>query len=156
MPKSRHKNYKLQRIIDDIKSVRLKEVNDIFLTDDNPAENIEYFTELLNAITKEKLNKISYFCTVSVKSMTDYSITKLMKKAGFNRVFLGVENLYQKNLKNLNKKSNEKIINFDNRPYGDYVSGILYLLSTTARRHRLCPYGDLQRQRKHRWYSAGR
>lgn len=109
MPQARYNAFSLERVIKDIKSARTRGVKSIFFTDDNPAMHPEQFKKFLRRIKKEKLDDIYYSGMVSTKSMSDFETTKLMREAGWDFVFLGVENIYKNNLKEMRKASSEKL-----------------------------------------------
>jgi len=109
MPNVRFTPYSLERIITDLKSAKKRGVDSIFFTDDNPATDKKRFELFLERIIAEGLNDIFYSGMVSTERMADKELTKLMRKAGWDFVFLGVENIYDINLKGMRKKSNEDL-----------------------------------------------
>jgi radical SAM superfamily enzyme YgiQ (UPF0313 family) len=84
-------------------------VESVFFTDDNPALHTDQFKALNRRIISEHLNDIYFSGMVSPESMAKPGVTKLMKEAGWDFVFLGVENIHQKNLNGIRKKSNEDL-----------------------------------------------
>lgn len=109
MPKARFMAYDLERVIEDIKSARARGAKSIFFCDDNPAMDPEHFTVFLDRIKSNKLDDVYYSGMVSTRSMADQRITKLMRQIGWDFVFLGVENVYEGNLKGMRKASSAEL-----------------------------------------------
>jgi radical SAM superfamily enzyme YgiQ (UPF0313 family) len=105
MPKARFSAYDQTRIINDLKSAQQNGIKSIFFCDDNPAMRPEQFKEFLREIKKEGLDNMFYSGMVSTKSMADRETTKLMRDINWDFVFLGVENIYEGNLKGMRKRS---------------------------------------------------
>lgn len=130
MPKARFMAYGLDRVIRDIKSARERGTKSIFFTDDNPAMHTEQFEAFLRRIKAENLGDIYYSGMVSTKSMADPKITKLMRDINWDFVFLGVENVYEANLKGMRKISSAELAKraIDNL----YDAGITILAGTIS------------------------
>jgi radical SAM superfamily enzyme YgiQ (UPF0313 family) len=109
MPKTKFTAFNLERVIRDLKSAKDMGVESIFFTDDNPAMHTKQFKLLNERIISEQLDDMYYSGMVSPESMTEPGVTKLMKRAGWEFNFLGVENIYQRNLDVVRKKSNEDL-----------------------------------------------
>jgi radical SAM superfamily enzyme YgiQ (UPF0313 family) len=109
MPKTKFTTFKLERVIRDLNSAKDMGVRSIFFTDDNPAMHTEQFKLLNKRIISERLDDLYYSGMVSTESMAEPGVTKLMKRAGWEFNFLGVENIYQRNLNGMRKKSNEDL-----------------------------------------------
>ena len=109
MPNARFVPYNLDRVIADLKRVKKSGVRSVFFTDDNPAMNAELFRIFLERTIQEGLNDIFYSGMLSTERMADKDLTKLMRRAGWDFVFLGIENIYTTNLKSMRKKSDEKL-----------------------------------------------
>jgi anaerobic magnesium-protoporphyrin IX monomethyl ester cyclase len=109
MPKAKYTAFKLDRVIGDLKTARKMGVESIFFTDDNPAMHAEHFALLNERIISEHLDDMYYSGMVSPESMADPGVTKRMRRAGWEFVFLGVENVYQRNLDAIRKISNEAL-----------------------------------------------
>lgn len=112
LPRTKFKAYNLDRVIKDLKNIQSRGTKSVFFTDDNSATDPELFKEFLTRKIAEGLNDIHYSGMVSTASMggkNGREITDLMKRAGWNYVFLGVENIYQGNLRNMKKASSEKL-----------------------------------------------
>lgn len=103
------REYEISRIIQDIKNAKECGAKYIFLTDDNvtsDARGIPRFEKLLDAIIDNRLNDIYYMTQASSVGMGyKESLAKKMKKAGFDFVFLGIENMSEKNLSFFRKGS---------------------------------------------------
>lgn len=100
------RKYKLERVIKDLIDVKKRGVKSVFFVDDNITLDIERVKELCRLIIKNKLNNISYSAQVSSFGIAkDRSLSKLMSNAGFDFVFLGIENISDKNLRYLEKGS---------------------------------------------------
>ena len=109
MPKAKFQAFSLERIIEDIKNIKARGVKFVFFCDDNPAMHPEQFKLLNERIIKERLNDMYYSGMVSTESTADSETTELMRKAGWDFVFLGVENIYETNLRGMRKKSSEEL-----------------------------------------------
>jgi radical SAM superfamily enzyme YgiQ (UPF0313 family) len=88
----------------------------MFFVDDNitsDVRGIKRFDRLLDAIIDNGLNDMLYITQASSVGMGyKESIVKKMRKAGFDLVFLGIENVSDKSLDFLNKG---KIVNYSKR-----------------------------------------
>ncbi len=109
MPNAKFVAFDLERVINDLKITKSRGVKSVFFTDDNPAMNPGLFKVFLNRIISEGLNDIFYSGMVSTERMADRQLTKLMRSAGWDFVFLGVENIYDTNLKGMRKHSSEDL-----------------------------------------------
>ena len=109
MPNAKFVAYDLERVISDLKIIKSRGVKSVFFTDDNPATNADLFEVFLKRIISEGLNDMFYSGMVSTERMTDRQLTKLMRSAGWDFVFLGVENIYDANLKGMRKHSSEDL-----------------------------------------------
>ena len=101
------REYPIGRIIQDIKNARDRGVKHLSFVDDNltmDARGLKRFEELLEAIIRNGLDDIKYSTQVSSVGMgTDEKIVIKMRKAGFEQVFLGIENVASANLDYCNK-----------------------------------------------------
>ena len=109
MPKTKYAAFNLDRVMKDLQSAKSMGVESIFFTDDNPALHSEHFKLLNERIISAHLDDMYFSGMVSPESMAEPRVTKLMKRAGWAFVFLGVENVHQKNLDEIRKKSNEEL-----------------------------------------------
>jgi radical SAM superfamily enzyme YgiQ (UPF0313 family) len=109
LPKTRFTPFDLDRVMADILVMKGMGVESVFFTDDNPALHEDHFEQLNKRIISDGLDCLHYSGMVSPESMARPGITKLMKSAGWDFVFLGVENVHQKNLAGMQKKTNEDL-----------------------------------------------
>ncbi len=101
------RKYKIDRVIKDIKNATAEGAEFIFFVDDNITLDCRRFAKLCNRIIEEKLDKIKYAIQASVTGINTYpGIISQMSKAGIDIIFLGIENLFEDNLKSMNKNQN--------------------------------------------------
>jgi len=87
-----YRQFPVERIIDDIKDAAAHGAKAIFFNDDNITINIKHFENLCNSIIANNLNHLKYFMQASVKGFYENPhLYKLIKEAGFESVFLGIE-----------------------------------------------------------------
>ncbi len=99
-----YRRYSLERVLDDIQDAKDHGARAIFFTDDNIVLNKNHFEELCNGIIERGLNDIKYLTQASVQGFSrNMYLTKLMRKAGFEWVFLGIESDSDESLKFFNK-----------------------------------------------------
>jgi len=104
--------YDLDRVINEIKSLKKAGVKSILFIDDNITINPERFELLCDRIIKEKL-KMEYHVQASVAGLlARSSLIPKMKKAGFSIVFFGIENADPRNLKFFRKSIPVKKIKY--------------------------------------------
>jgi radical SAM superfamily enzyme YgiQ (UPF0313 family) len=99
--------YDFDRVIDDIRDAHTRGARAIFLVDDNITLNIPRFEALCRKIIDAKLNHIDYIVQAMTSSIGNHgdSLAPLMRKAGFRYVFLGIENILDKDLGFLKARS---------------------------------------------------
>jgi len=99
--------YDMSRVIADIRDAHDKGARAVFLVDDNITLNIARFEMLCNAIVDAKLNHIDYIVQAMTSSIANHGekIAPLMRRAGFRYVFLGIENILDKDLGFLRARS---------------------------------------------------
>ncbi len=96
-----------ERVLQDIQDAKDHGAKAIFFTDDNIVLNKTHFEELCNGIIDRGLNDIKYLTQASVQGFSrNPYLTKLMRKAGFEWVFLGIESDSDDSLKFF-KKDNQ-------------------------------------------------
>ncbi len=96
-----------ERVLQDIQDAKDHGAKAIFFTDDNIVLNKTHFEELCNGIIDRGLNDIKYLTQASVQGFSrNPHLTKLMRKAGFEWVFLGIESDSDESLKFF-KKDNQ-------------------------------------------------
>jgi radical SAM superfamily enzyme YgiQ (UPF0313 family) len=92
--------YSFDRVLADIRDAREHGARAIFIVDDNITLNVRRFEALCQAIIDTGLNDIAY----TVQAMTSPiamhadTLVPLMRKAGFRYVFLGIENILERDL----------------------------------------------------------
>jgi len=125
--------YSIKRVIEDISSCKAAGTEIIFFVDDNITLDIPRFKELCSEIIRNGLDDIEYITQVSVNGMAkDPELAELMGKAGFNLVFLGIENVSPEQLKEMKKgdirKATERAIAYchDNgiAVMGGFIAGL--------------------------------
>jgi len=99
--------YDMSRVIADIRDAHDKGARAVFLVDDNITLNIARFEMLCNAIVDAKLNHIDYIVQAMTSSIANHGekLAPLMRRAGFRYVFLGIENILDKDLGFLRARS---------------------------------------------------
>jgi anaerobic magnesium-protoporphyrin IX monomethyl ester cyclase len=92
--------YSFDRVIDDIRDARGHGARAIFLVDDNITLNVPRFEALCQAIIDAGLNSIDYIVQAMTSAIANHGerLGPLMGKAGFRYVFLGIENILDKDL----------------------------------------------------------
>lgn len=102
-----YRRYPVERVLRDIQDAKDHGARAIFFTDDNIVLNKDHFEELCNGIIDRGLNDIKYLTQASVQGFSrNPHLTKLMRKAGFEWVFLGIESDSDDSLKFF-KKDNQ-------------------------------------------------
>jgi radical SAM superfamily enzyme YgiQ (UPF0313 family) len=88
------------RVLADIADARARGARAIFIVDDNITLNVARFEALCKAIVAAGLNDIHYLVQAMTSSIASHGATlaPLMRKAGFNYVFLGIENVLEEDL----------------------------------------------------------
>ena len=99
--------YDMSRVIADIRDAHDKGARTIFLVDDNITLNIARFETLCKAIVDAKLNHIDYIVQAMTSSIANHgeTLAPLMRQAGFRYIFLGIENILDKDLGFLRARS---------------------------------------------------
>jgi anaerobic magnesium-protoporphyrin IX monomethyl ester cyclase len=97
--------FSLERVITDLQHLKEKGKQGIFFVDDNITLNVPRLKELCELIEKEKLNTLSYTIQASVPGIaSDPELAGYLRRAGFNWVFLGIENGISRNLEAMGKQ----------------------------------------------------
>ncbi len=87
-----YRKFGVERILRDIKDARDHGARAIFFTDDNIVLNKTHFEELCEGIIASGLNDMRYVTQASIQGFSrNPHLPELMKKAGFEWVFLGIE-----------------------------------------------------------------
>jgi anaerobic magnesium-protoporphyrin IX monomethyl ester cyclase len=99
--------YSFDRVIADIRDAHDRGASSIFIVDDNITLNVKRFAALCQAIKDARLNSIEYIVQAMTSSIADHGeyLAPLMREAGFRYVFLGIENILEKDLQFLRASS---------------------------------------------------
>jgi anaerobic magnesium-protoporphyrin IX monomethyl ester cyclase len=92
--------YSFERVLDDIRDARDHGARTIFFVDDNITLNVRRFEALCHAIIAAGLNHLDYFVQAMTSAIADHgeTLAPLMQQAGFRYVFLGIENILDRDL----------------------------------------------------------
>jgi radical SAM superfamily enzyme YgiQ (UPF0313 family) len=92
--------YTFDRVLADIADARTRGARAIFLVDDNITLNVRRFEGLCRAIVRAGLTDIHYIVQAMTSSMAEHGATlaPMMRAAGFRYVFLGIENVIDRDL----------------------------------------------------------
>ena len=92
--------YSFERVLQDIRDARDHGARTIFLVDDNITLNVRRFEALCHAIIDAGLNQLDYFVQAMTSAIADHgkTLAPLMYQAGFRYVFLGIENVLERDL----------------------------------------------------------
>jgi anaerobic magnesium-protoporphyrin IX monomethyl ester cyclase len=99
--------YSFDRVIADIRDAHERGARAIFIVDDNITLNVKRFAALCQAIKTARLNSIEYTVQAMTSSIADHGeeLAPLMREAGISYVFLGIENILEKDLQFLRASS---------------------------------------------------
>ncbi len=96
--------YAIERVIEDIANAKKEGAKYLAIADDNITLNTKRFEELCDAITKAGHNDIRYIVQTSCTGIaSSNTLSEKMARAGFEFVFLGIENVSTRNLKMMKK-----------------------------------------------------
>lgn len=96
--------YAIERVINDISNAKKHGAKYLAFADDNITLNTKRFEELCDAITQAGHNDIRYIVQTSCTGIaSSKSLAAKMARAGFEFVFLGIENVSTRNLKMMKK-----------------------------------------------------
>jgi radical SAM superfamily enzyme YgiQ (UPF0313 family) len=92
--------YSFERVLQDIRDACDHGARTIFLVDDNITLNVHRFEALCHAIIDAGLNRLDYFVQAMTSAIADHgeTLAPLMRRAGFRYVFLGIENVLERDL----------------------------------------------------------
>lgn len=101
------RKYSIDRIIEDLMDMKKRGTKAVFFSDDNITLDVRHLEKLCRAIIDKGLNKMRFFTQASVKGFHDNpGLAKLMREAGFEWIFLGIESPDDESLKFF-KKDNQ-------------------------------------------------
>jgi radical SAM superfamily enzyme YgiQ (UPF0313 family) len=92
--------FSFDRVLADIRDARAHGARVIFLVDDNVTLNVPRFEALCQAIIDAGLNSMEYAVQAMTSAIANHGdkLAPLMRKTGFRYVFLGIENILEKDL----------------------------------------------------------
>jgi radical SAM superfamily enzyme YgiQ (UPF0313 family) len=92
--------WSLERVLADLSDARARGARAIFLVDDNITLNVARFEALCRGIIGAGLNDVDYIVQAMTSSIANHgeTLAPLMKRAGFRYVFLGIENVLDRDL----------------------------------------------------------
>lgn len=100
------RTYSIERIIADISNAKKQGASYLAFADDNITLNVKRFEKVCDAITEAGHNDIGYIVQASTAGIASSpTLAEKMAKAGIKVVFLGIENVSERNLKLMNKGS---------------------------------------------------
>ncbi|HZB91466.1 MAG TPA: radical SAM protein [Stellaceae bacterium] len=102
--------YPIDRVLDDIRDARRHGARAIFIVDDNIMLNTRRFAALCEAIIAAGLNDLDYTLQAMTSSIANGGepLARLMRRAGFRYVFLGIENILDEDLLFLRAESKNR------------------------------------------------
>jgi len=132
--------YDFDRVIDDIRDAHAHGARAVFLVDDNITLNIPRFEALCRKIIEAGLNHIDYIVQAMTSSIGNHgeTLAPLMRKAGFRYVFLGIENILDKDLGFLKARSKN-----EQRDHGHIVGNATLKAIGHIRRNKMFVVGGL-------------
>jgi radical SAM superfamily enzyme YgiQ (UPF0313 family) len=132
--------YDFDRVIADIRDAHTRGARAIFLVDDNITLNIPRFEALCRKIIEAKLNHIDFIVQAMTSSIGNHgdTLAPLMRKAGFRYVFLGIENILDKDLGFLKARSKN-----EERDHGHIVGNATLKAVGHIRRNKMFVVGGL-------------
>lgn len=99
-----YREYKIERVINDIGECQKHGAKVIFIGDDNITLHGKRYKELCEAIIDTKLHTMHYFIQASIKGLHHTpGLIDSMTKSGVKWTFVGIENMSDDNLKFLDK-----------------------------------------------------
>jgi radical SAM superfamily enzyme YgiQ (UPF0313 family) len=132
--------YPVDRVIADIADARSKGARAIFLVDDNITLDVRRFESLCDAIIQAGLNDIEYLVQAMTSPLAHHGATlaPLMRRAGFRYVFLGIENVVDRDLDFLKARAKNS-----RRDHGRTVGNAAIEAITHLHRHGMFVVGGL-------------
>jgi radical SAM superfamily enzyme YgiQ (UPF0313 family) len=93
--------YSFDRVIADIRDAYERGARAIFIVDDSITLNVKRFEALCQAIKAAGLNSLDYTVQAMTSSIANHGeqLAPLMHEAGFRYVFLGIENIFEDDLR---------------------------------------------------------
>ncbi len=102
--------YSFERVLADIRDARDRGARSLFIVDDNITLNVRRFEALCRAIIDAGLNDLEYTVQAMTSAIANHGerLARLMRKAGFRYVFLGIENILEEDLRFLRAESKNR------------------------------------------------
>ena len=99
--------YTFDRVLADISDAQAHGAQTIFLVDDNITLNARRFEALCRAIIAARLNGLEYIVQAMTSAIASHGATlaPVMRQAGFRYVFLGIENILERDLEFLRARA---------------------------------------------------
>jgi len=96
------RRFPIPRVLEDLRTLERRGVRGVFFVDDNITIDVPRFKELCEEIASAGLSHLRYIVQASVHGIAkDPSLAPKMARAGFDTVFLGIENAEQTNVEAL-------------------------------------------------------
>jgi radical SAM superfamily enzyme YgiQ (UPF0313 family) len=100
----RFRKFPLEKVLAEVDELRRAGRKGVFFVDDNITLDIRWLKTLCEAVIAEGMNDLQYVIQASVDGMhADLSLSRLLARAGFRVVFLGIESGSQHNLDMMSK-----------------------------------------------------
>lgn len=100
------RTYSIERVITDIENAKKQGATYLAFSDDNITLNVKRLEKICEAIAETGHNDIGYIVQASTTGIAaSPTLAEKMAKAGIKVVFLGIENVSERNLKLMNKGS---------------------------------------------------
>lgn len=98
------RRFPVERIIDDLKAIRLSGAKAVFFTDDNITYDAQHFMNVCNAIVDHGLNDLFYIVQVSPIGIAQHpELAARMDRANFRIAFVGFESMDPSALREMKK-----------------------------------------------------
>lgn len=98
------RRFPVERIIDELKAVRMSGAKAVFFTDDNITFDAQHFMNVCNAIVEHGLNDLSYIVQVSAIGIAQHpELAARMERANFRIAFVGFESMDPSALEEMKK-----------------------------------------------------
>ena len=96
------RRFPIPRVLEDLRTLARRGVQGVFFVDDNITIDVPRFKELCDEIHAAGLGHLRYIVQASVHGIAkDPSLAPKMARAGFDTVFMGIENAEEKNVASL-------------------------------------------------------
>jgi anaerobic magnesium-protoporphyrin IX monomethyl ester cyclase len=104
------RKFSLDRIIEDLQTIRWRGTKSVFFVDDNITHDIEHFRQVCQAIAQHGLNELCYMTQVTAVGIAQNpELVAEMDRANFRIVFVGFESMEPAALKEMRKPTSPAI-----------------------------------------------